>query len=338
MAKTAGQATTRTQQRAQPQHILWVVPDKPANISTGRQRIANGLRTRGHTVDSVADRAGALRAARNGYDVVMGTTAWLGAVAPLTDAAVVVDYVDPIDQLQRSCGRLERTAAYALHRNALRQADGVMYVYDRVASELPAGVETTKTSLGVDYDRFADPSPGVMAQADGILSQRGVTEDFAVYIGGLEPPYNIETMLSAAGQTDTDCQLVVAGTGSKQPAVETRASQREDVTYLGTVDHEAVPGLLAHASAGICLVDDAHTVKVLEYAAAGLPIVHITGTAQRRFDIPDIVWCENQPDSVGSAIDTALERAGGDALKRLAKAHDYARTIAEYDSMIQRVV
>jgi len=191
------QPTERQQSRQQTANVLWLVPDKPDNISTGRQRIAHGLRDRGHGVRLVDGRGEALQAARSGWDVVMGTTAWLGAAAPLAgDSKIIVDYVDPIDQLRRSCGRLERSAAYALHRNALRSADGVLHVYDRVASELDGlAAHTAQTSLGVDYDRFADPDADAQDSAAARLAAAGVEGDFAVYIGGLEPPYHIETML-----------------------------------------------------------------------------------------------------------------------------------------------
>lgn len=336
MAKSAEQPVSTPAVEAQPQHILWVVPDKPDNISTGRQRIAHGLRERGHTVRLVDGRTEALAEAREAYDVVIGTTAWLGAVAPLTDAQVIVDYVDPIDQLRRSCGRLERTAAYALHQTALRLADGVLYVYDRVEPDLAGlGVPKDQTSLGVDYERFAEPSGKAEDTAAATLSAAGVTGEFAVYIGGLEPTYRIETMLDAFDHVDT--QLVVAGTGSKRALVESRARKRDNITYLGVIDHEIVPGVLAQASAGICLVDDPHTVKVLEYAAAGVPVVHIQGNAEQRFDRERLYWCRDHPESVADAITEALDYRTAAFMRQFAKDHDYSNVIDDYNRMIQRV-
>jgi glycosyltransferase involved in cell wall biosynthesis len=332
------QAATKRQPRQQTASVLWLVPDKPDNISTGRQRIAHGLRERGHDVLLVDGRGEALQAARTGWDVVLGTTAWLGAAAPLAgDSKIIVDYVDPIDQLRRSYGPVERLAAYALHRNALRSADGVLYVYDRVASELDGlTAHSAQTSLGVDYQRFAEPSKDASGSAAARLSAAGVDGDFAIYIGGLEPPYNPSAMLDAFERTDA--QLVVAGTGSERASVESRARARENVTYLGLVDHEIVPGLLTHASVGLCLVDDPHTVKVLEYAAADLPVVHIRGSAESRYTGQTMYWCNGRAPSVADAVDRALKYQQPSLTDAWVRRHDYSSVIDDYEQMIQRVV
>jgi len=320
--------------------VLWVVPDKPDNISTGRQRIAAGLRDRGHAVQLVADRRDAITAARQGFDAVLSTTPFGGLVGPLAKrngSKYVVDYVDPITQLFASSGYVNATAGYGLQHAAFRAADGILYVYDEERHRVEnRGVPVRKTTLGVDYSRFADPAGTVEDRAAAVLDSAGVEGDFAVYIGGLEPIYNIEAMLSAFEHTDAP--LVIAGTGSKRAAVEAAARTHENITSLGLIDHEIVPGVLSKASAGLCLVDDPHTVKVLEYGAAGVPVVQLQGRARAELPRDSVHWCNTDPADIAHAVDDALAARPSAELDGYARQHDYQQVITDYENMIREVL
>lgn len=340
MGQTTGRQQT-DEQRQRSLSILWLTPDKPANISTGRQRIAAHLRDRGHAVTQTAGRRDCFRELSAGYDVVVTTTAWGGVVGPLaqrTGTAHVVDYVDPVRQLYRAGTFPNALAAQTLRTAAMRTADGVVFVYDGERSRVRTHTDTYRqTTLGVDYDRFADPAPAVEDAAHARLSSQGISGDFAIYIGGLEPIYDIERML--AGFAATDALLVIAGTGSKQAAVEQAAVENENIHFLGLVDHDIVPGLLAQAQAGVSLVDDPHTVKTLEYAAAGLPILAAgERTAYGLPTSPAIEYTERRAELADSI--RAVMRKMGDSpeLAEWAKAHDYERVVDDYEQMLQRVV
>jgi len=328
-------------QRQRSADILWLVPDKPENISTGRQRIASGLEALGYgIVQEPRELAHVATQARAKYDAVIGTTSAGGILtvaSRLRDTPVIIDHVDPVSQTYETSGQLAALCIHALENLAFRLADGVMYVYEGEAERVMRRADRWgKTRLGVDYGRFAAPSGTAQDKAHVMLSSHGVTPGYALYVGGLEPIYNIEPMCEAFEYTDTD--LVIAGTGSQQDVVERYADDLNNVTYLGVVDHATVPGLMHPAGVGLSLVDDPQTVKVLEYAAAGLPIVHAEGRA--RGELPGCVkYTRVHPREIAAVVDHAKGREIDTAqLQAYAEQHDYERIITEYDTAIQHVL
>lgn len=329
--------------------ILWLVPEKPDNISTGRKRIAEGLRDRGHDVTLLDDRREHAREQyRNGFDVLMSTTAAGGLFGPpaklLQGKAVVVDHVDPIRQMYMTSPRRTAALAQTLHAVSFRSADGILYVYDEEEERVTGhGATVQQTSLGVDYDRFAEtPSSESLAHVEALLTDHDVEPGYGVYIGGLEPIYHIDQMLEAAERGGWP--LVIAGTGYDDDRATEAADRCENITHLGIVDNEHVPALLHYAGAGICLVDDPHTVKVLEYCAAGLPVAHIAGQAMRTLPTEAVHWVpqlrDGRPDVDGitQAVRAAFDDGEHiDQLRAHATQHDYQRVIDQYDGMIREV-
>lgn len=320
--------------------VLWLTPDKPADISVGRRRLADHMERSGVdvTLRGTTPRTAwrALRE-RDEYDAVIGTTragALVGAVLRLAGGPpLIVDHVDPIRQLAETASRPLAAAVGTLEVGAFRVADHVLYVYDeeqgRVARHASA---STKTALGVEYDRFADPDPGAVSAARERLPD-GIEDRIAVYVGGLEPVYHVEELLAAADRLD-GWSLVVAGAGSLVERVE-RAADGRNVVYLGTLDHGTVPGLLALADVGVSLVDDPHTLKVLEYGAAGLPVVQLRGRAEARFG-DRVVYCRSDPSDVAAAIERA---AGTDpsTLREYVRRFDWAEIAGTYLGVVESV-
>ncbi|QLK27054.2 glycosyltransferase [Natrinema zhouii] len=289
--------------------VLWLTPDKPADISVGRQRIADHLSSdgiavtlRGTTPKTVL---GSLREA-NRYDVIVGTTragAIAGTVIKLaTGTPLVVDHVDPIRQFEENSSRWLAAIVRRLENAAFRIADHALYVYDEEKTRIERFGSATKTELGVEYDRFANPPMETVSRARSALDVPD-TENVAIYVGGLESIYQIRELLAAATVLE-DWTLVVLGAGSLGSLVEQTAETHENVIFPGTVAHDLVPGYLRAADVGICLVDDPHTLKVLEYGAAGLPTVQVRGRAEARFD-GLVEFCEPTPDSIARAIEHA---------------------------------
>lgn len=307
----------RGNQENRPRHlrVLWLTPDKPANISVGRRRIAAHLSERGIEVVLRGTTIGTVsRSLRNGgeLDAVIGTTR-AGAIAGTVVATVrqcplVVDHVDPIRQLAETASRPVATLVRWLENVAFARAAYVLYVYpeERARVERFAS-RSTRTDLGVDLKRFAEPSPAAVRRAEARLNEAGVQERVAIYLGGLEPIYHIEELLESVRHLE-NWTLLVVGDGSLSSRIERAARGEERIEFLGSVPHEDVPGYLQAADVGVCLVDDPNTLKVLEYGAAGLPVVQLAGRAEERFE-GLVEFCTAEPVDIARAIETASEQS-----------------------------
>jgi glycosyltransferase involved in cell wall biosynthesis len=355
--------------------VCWLTPDKPANISVGRRRIATHLREwgieialRGTTRTTIT---AALRS-RAGFDAVIGTTR-AGAIAGTVVAAarrcpLIVDHVDPIRQFEATASGPVATTVRQLENLAFARSAHVCYVYpeerprvERFASRV------TKTDLGVEFERFAKPAPEAIRAAEERLDEAGVSGRVAIYLGGLEPIYHVEELLESARFLENWTVLVV-GDGSLAGLVERAASEHERIVFLGSVPYEAVPGYLHVADIGVCLVDDPHTLKVLEYGAAGLPVVQLAGRAAERFG-GLVEFCSADPADIVRAIEAAGERStdddwgsetarpaaddrpsdsdrtGGDertgtnseSLRAFAQRYDWARIAEDYERAVREV-
>jgi glycosyltransferase involved in cell wall biosynthesis len=157
----------------------------------------------------------------------------------------------------------------------------------------------------------------------------------AIYIGGLEPIYHVAELLAAMDHLD-DWTLVVLGAGTLEERVERAASERENVVLLGTVDHDAVPGYLHVADVGVSLVDDPHTLKVLEYAAAGLGVVQARSRAEGRFG-EYVTFCNPAPEAIARAVERAGERGASKAFRKFVREFDYERVAATYGKVLKGV-
>lgn len=317
--------------------VLWLRPDKPENVSVGRHRLAGILRDRGHEVTvrnaTVGDAPSLLR---EPADVVVGTTrlgALIGAVRRLlAGTPLVVDHIDPIAQFRRTHGRVMTALVSRLETTSFRVADHVMVVYaeecERVARYNAA---VTETRLGVEVDRFADPDAEIVDRArEAVAEAVGPDARTVVYVGGLEPAYNVRTLVDAMDHLAA-WDLLVLGDGSQREVVE---SAGENVHYLGTVPHEAVPGYMHVADVGVSLVDDPNTLKVLEYGAAGLPVVSLAGDPEARFG-EAVTYCSREPEDVARAVRTAAAAGSDDALFEIARRHSWASIADEYEAALE---
>ena len=272
------------------------------------------------------------------YDAVIGTTR-AGAIAGTLVRLVhrvplIVDHIDPISQFRRTHPDWLATLVETAENIAFTQSSATMFVYEEEQSRVEARAPVAlKTYLGVDYDRFADPGADVLAVGRDLLPS-DVEPPVAVYVGGLEPLYNVETMLSAGTDLETG-SLVVAGAGSLADAAERTAARSETVHYLGTVPHKAVPGFLAACDVGLSLVDDPHTLKVLEYGAAGLPVVQLDGRARERFE-DRVTYATADADAVVQAIAIASER-DSEQLRTYVSRFDWADIAETYATAIEQV-
>lgn len=325
--------------------VLWLRPDKPADVSVGRHRIAAILQERGHDVRvenaTVADFRHVLGGSGD-VDVVVGTTR-LGALVAvwrklLRGTPAVVDHIDPIEQFGRTHGRLATGLVGLVERVAFRLADHVMVVYEEEVPRVERDARgVTETGLGVDFERFADPDESAVQRAREHLEESGLdlARERVIYVGGIEPAYHVETVADAMAHLP-DWDFVVLGDGSRREAIETHP--QENVHYLGTVPHERVPGYLHASDVGICLLDDRNTLKLLEYGAAGLPAVNVEGDAETRFE-GLIEFCTLDPADVAAAVERAAVHDADDvdAYRTFVRDFGWESVADDYEAVFRRV-
>lgn len=321
--------------------ILWLTPDKPDNISVGRSRVAHHLREFGYEVTVRGTTPSTLLVSlreRREYDAVVGTTR-AGAIGGIPVSLVhqcplVVDHIDPISQFQETHPTWLARFVEVTENLAFTSSAATLFVYETERARVERyASETVKTALGVDYDRFSTPSKEVLKAGRNLLP-KSVPRPVIVYVGGLERMYNIDTMLDAGLGLDSG-SLIIAGTGSLEATVERTAEQHDSVHYLGVIPHETVPGLLAACDVGLSLVDDPHTLKILEYGAAGLPVVQLDGQARRRFG-DYLTYTDRDPASVRAAILSATNR-DPEPLQSFVRQFDWQDIARTYDGVLSDV-
>lgn len=320
--------------------VLWLRPNKPDDISVGRHRIARELEQRGLEVDvrntTPRDFWSVPRASP---DVVVGTTrlgAFVGAWTKIVSGTpLVVDHIDPIEQLRRSRGAITTSIVDRLERRSFRLAEQVVVTYEEELERVRRhSSNVVQTTLGVDFTRFDDPSPEVVEAAeDAVQSVTDTDSSLLIYVGGLEPPYHVREVVESMDYLD-GWELLVLGDGSEREYVSSVADTSEVVHYLGTVPYEEVPGYLHLADVGISLLDDSNTLKVLEYGAAELPVVHIRGAAESVFD-GAVTYTSADPADVATNVRVAVESDGSD-LREIARNHRWQSVADDYEDAIVR--
>lgn len=324
--------------------VLWFTPDKPDRISVGRRRIAERLKADGYQVTQCGTtlrRVLSAVAHRGRYDVVVGTTR-AGAIAGmllsvLGGPPLIIDHVDPIGQFEMTHPWWLAVPVRWLERAAFAIADHVLYVYAEEHERVRRSARAVSTTdLPIMYDRFADPSPERVADARERLSGFETNDHILIYVGGLESIYHISELLDAISVL-SDWTLVVLGTGSLESEVRRAATERSDIVYPGTVPHEEVPGYLHAADVGVCLVDDPHTLKVLEYGAAGLPVVHLAGRAEPRLE-GLVTFCDPTPVDIARAVRSTADSTGSEELQAFARQFDVDVVATDYANAIETVI
>ena len=322
--------------------VLWLRPDKPENISVGRSRIAEKLEQRGHTVNVQETSLRSFRTVLNeNPDVIVGTTrlgafvgTWMKLVKRLP---LIIDHIDPISQFRRNNGQLLTWAVSQAEKFSFRCANHVMVVYEEEVARVKRHTDSvTKTRLGVDYERFAEPDDEVIRDVTDVLSDYvDMNECILIYIGGLEPPYHVPTIIEAMEQLP-DWHFVVLGDGSQRPVVEKASNQMKNVHYLGTVPHETVPGFLHVSDVGISLVNDRNSLKILEYGAAGLPTVSVEGDPENLFK-GMVEFCSLNQEDIAETVRRAYDHGASEELRELIKNHSWRSIADEYEKVFKNV-
>ncbi|WP_436930554.1 glycosyltransferase [Halosimplex halobium] len=239
--------------------------------------------------------------------------------------------------------------AWAVGR-LLDRTDEVVCLTDgiREATELEYGVDLSGAhviGMGVDTDRFAVESTREPA--------RGPDDTWVVtYVGSIGPPRGLEHVLDAVAESDRDVEFRVAGGGGDEYMASLRERARDlgiddRVTWLGIVPHEEVPGVLADADVAVSPLADIESyrisfpAKLLEYMAAGTPVVATDIPAHRRLVEPGTngLLYDGTADGLVAALDDVIggevdARALGRAARATAEAHDWAAVVAEHEAVL----
>lgn len=331
--------------------VLWLRPTTGENISVGRERIAEHLEQMGANVE-VRDATGldaftAAKAALFGdYDVIVGTARaglYIGyPLAILSRSGFVADIADPIDQIKDLPEPLfQLLSQYEMQ--ILQRTPYRAVVYESSQRRLEDhGLTCTPVENGVNFEQFATPEERVVNRAGSILSEAGVdlNEPIALYVGGLSTTYYLFDILGASSRC-ADWQFVFLGEGPLDKTLQAASDQQENVFYLGSFEYELMPGFMAHASAGLCLVPIEQPLKVLEYGAAGLPTIGMHGGLSARFSDDQMLFVNPSPKSVADALETLrtnpeLADRYGESLRKEAKQHCWSDIAKIYFDMIKR--
>jgi glycosyltransferase involved in cell wall biosynthesis len=152
---------------------------------------------------------------------------------------------------------------------AVKDADVLTAVSPPIVEGLKRWTSTPAIVVrnGVDLGEYVETQPAPDGLPDG---------PFAVYVGSLSSRLDVDFTVRVAELLRPEVSVVLAGPADPDTA---RAIDASRLHWLGPVATELVPGLLQRAAVGLYphrLTEHTEAVdgmKLLEYAAAGLPIV-----------------------------------------------------------------
>ena len=269
-------------------------------------------------------------------DVVVGTFPLPAPQAP----RLVFDLFDDNVSYWQSVGRAPGYAAEIAHIESayLQKADVVVAASTVLADKartLGARGQICHIPNGVDLCLF-DGLDGAKARSE--LGIRGkLVGSIANYDRATELDKVVDAAKLLAGK---EIVLIIAGRGAAMRSAKQRA-EREGVTNLifrGYVPPAEAPGLVSAFDVGLCTytrtpMDDARSpMRLLMYAAAGLPTVCTNLEEVRRMQFSNVVLAEDDPRSLAEAIQSALE------LPRLRppqiKSYDLPRLVEQYEAVL----
>jgi glycosyltransferase involved in cell wall biosynthesis len=138
---------------------------------------------------------------------------------------------------------------------------------DRMRADV--GLDATAVPNGVDVERFRAGGPAPAGLPDG---------PFAVYVGVVEARVDLDLVVATA-QAITAAETGAVVVAGPVTADIRRRLAHAGVVCLGPIDPDEVPGLLQRATVALLphrvdgLTASMDPLKLLEYLAAGLPVV-----------------------------------------------------------------
>jgi glycosyltransferase involved in cell wall biosynthesis len=212
-----------------------------------------------------------------------------------------------------------------------RRADAVLVVpadsVDRFSAVAPG--RTWPLPNGVDIARFSTLQSRPAEYAD-------IRGPIAVYVGTITYYLDVQ-LLHDIAIVRKDITFVLIG----QPVIDVTAiATLPNVRLLGTRNPEQVPPYLQHAQIGLLpfrdtpSTRDVRSLKLYEYMASGIPVIHTSMSSEASTDIPLLL--AHDVSSLSDAIDAALDSTPTERAARLAfaEASAWDRRYAVVDSVL----
>ena len=182
---------------------------------------------------------------------------------------------------------------------AARTCDVVTAVSRELADRLHRdfGVTAQVHGNGVDLASYQQHGPEPAGLPD---------QPFAVYVGSVQSRVDISLLAAVV----REIPVVVAGPADDAAAAQLRSSA---VQWLGPIDVALVPGLLRRAAVGLlphrvdAFTASMDPMKLLEYLAAGLPVV---STSLPGLPASDRLHTADGPDAFTAAVRIAMKDDG----------------------------
>ena len=184
-------------------------------------------------------------------------------------------------EASRYRGRRDVGAGLERERSTFETADAIVAVSRRLVEyvhQVSPATTVTWVPNGVDVARFAAAQPAPLGLDAGAV--------VIGFVGSMKPWHGVHDLLDAFGAVlapGRRAHLVLAGSGPESEAIARRLRADRILVgrarHLGAVPHAQVHGLLRAFDVGVAPylpADDFYfsPLKVLEYLAAGLPVVY----------------------------------------------------------------
>lgn len=235
-------------------------------------------------------------------------------VAHLLEVPFVLEVNAPlVDEAARFRGLTNVDDWRAREQHLLRASDRVIAVSSGVRDHvLTSGLPRERVVVihnGVDVTLFAAGRGNTIRRRYGL---RG--KPVLGFAGSLKPWHGVESLVRALPGLSETVHLLLVGDGPQRDAVEALARALNVTPRLrmaGAVPHERMPDYLAAMDVAVAPYEAQpdfyfSPLKVIEYMAAGLPVV-----ASDQGDLPEIIG------DAGILVAPGDEHALGNALSRL---------------------
>ena len=240
----------------------------------------------------------------NEIDSVVGTF----ICKPPQARHLVFDLFDDNPTYWREFGRFKKYAEKieAIENEYIEKADEIVAVSTLLADK----VKKKKVHLipnGVDLNEFQ--------KADGKNIREGLNLDGVVagFVGN-QDKYEELYKVAKASKKHRDLTFLIVGSGSAIPAIKKYIAKKgiKNFKFTGFIEPYEVPKYYKAIDIGLCPYlktqgrDAGSPIKLLEYTAAGKPVVSTDLEEVKRMDFSNVVLVKDDSDSLAEGIRRAL--------------------------------
>ncbi len=167
---------------------------------------------------------------------------------------------------------------------ALRLADHIITIREELRQDLPPDLQKKTLLLpnGVDLEEFIAPENQDISAKYNLPPNKKLVG----FIGNWQAWIAIEDLLTSAQYLDENTKMVIIGSGQR---LEEYKATYSSVLFTGRVPHRDAVGLLRRMDVCVCpystqlIAKNKSYRKVLEYLAAGKPIVSSNAEGREKF-------------------------------------------------------